>query len=227
MSQPVAGIVRRACFWQVPGEVAYLLAGCDAVCHRLGPCSMRRGRVNQPFQDALEKWEMEKWGKLGENGGKWGEMGLVLVLVSRQSQQADHRQPRRPAHTRRGKMGGNGGKWGEMWKNAVEVGIPHTITIKILWTLSTSGRKMAKNRGVMREKWEKNATRYPCSPIPFSPFFRRPQTFPLIPFTKLSIWFPDGKMGEIESIHGYPKIRVPRRLASRLTKSMSHRAAAD
>ena len=53
----------------------------------------------------------------------------------------------------------------------------------------------------------------PLFPNPISPFFRRPQTSPLIPFTKLRIRYPDGKMGEIESICGRPKIGVPRRLA--------------
>ena len=32
---------------------------------------------------------------------------------------------------------------------------------------------MAKNGGVMGEKWKRNATRYPWSPIRFSPFFRQ------------------------------------------------------
>ena len=65
----------------------------------------------------------------------------------------------------------------------------------------------------MGEKREKTATRYPYSPIPSSPFFRRPQAFPLVPFTKLSIRYPHGKMGEIESIRPYPEIRVLRRRA--------------
>ena len=44
--------------------------------------------------------------------------------------------------------------------------------------------------GAMGGKREKNATRYPWSPIPFPPFFRRARAFPFVPFTKLStgIW---------------------------------------
>ena len=58
------------------------------------------------------------------------------------------------------------------------------------------------------KKPEENATRYP-----FPPFFGRRQTVPLVPFTKLSVRYPGGKMGEIENVHKYPKIRVPRRFA--------------
>ena len=59
--------------------------------------------------------------------------------------------------------------------------------------------------------------RHPCSPIPSSIFFRRPHTFPLIPFTKRKSRY--GELGNIENVHEYPKIRVPRRLAHGLLPS--------
>ena len=101
-------------------------------------------------------------------------------------------------------MGGNGGKWGESSQDHDR----NCLNNLYKW------QKNGANGGGMGEKWEKNATGHPCSPIPFFPFFRRAQTFPLVPLTKLSIRYPDGKMGEIESIGGYPTIRVPRRLAA-------------
>ena len=50
----------------------------------------------------------------------------------------------------------------------------------------------------------------------FPPLCGRRRPSHSVPITKQSIWYPDGAMGEIKSIHGYPKIRVPRRLDGRI-----------
>ena len=57
------------------------------------------------------------------------------------------------------------------------------------------------------------------------PHFPEAADLPISSLTKPSIRYPNGKMGEIESIHGYPKIRLLRRLARETRRARFFRAA--
>ena len=116
-----------------------------------------------------------------------------------------------------GEMGKDGGKWGELG-NGTSLQDPDRNRMNDHYKWQKNG----ENRGAMGEKREKNAMRYPCSPIPLSPFFRRPETFPLLPLTKQSIRHPDGSGGNREctwvrrfgSLGGLPAVRIHSREAS-------------
>ena len=81
----------------------------------------------------------------------------------------------------------------------------HKLTVNNLFKGLKKWRNLAGGGGLRKQV--ENGTRYR-----FPPFFRRPPTFPVVHFTRLGIRYPDRKMGEIESIRGYPEIRAHWRL---------------
>ena len=71
-----------------------------------------------------------------------------------------------------------GVKWGNSGHSTRDVGCGG------LWQVEENGTKVGEK---MREKREKNGTKYPFFKVPFPPFFfRRAKLFPTVPCVKIS-----------------------------------------